>query len=49
MHEGTGPFGHGGTISANNRRDLGDDSPGAVFGVWLMCDEMADMSNHQST
>ena len=26
---------YGGSISASNRRELGEDSPGAVFGVWL--------------
>jgi C4-dicarboxylate-specific signal transduction histidine kinase len=26
---------YGGSISANNRRDLGEESVGAVFGVWL--------------
>ena len=29
---------YGGTIRAANRRDCGEDSSGAVFGVWLPCD-----------
>jgi len=27
---------YGGSISAHNRRELGEDAEGAVFGVWLM-------------
>jgi signal transduction histidine kinase len=33
---------YGGSISAHNRRELGEDSNGAVFGVWLLCEGMAD-------
>lgn len=30
---------YGGSISAHNRRDLGEDAPGAVFGVWLLSED----------
>lgn len=30
---------YGGSISASNRQDLDEDAPGAVFGVWLLCEE----------
>ena len=30
---------YGGSISACNRRDLGEDAPGAVFSVWLLCED----------
>ena len=29
---------YGGTLSASNRADLGEDTAGAVFGVWLPCE-----------
>lgn len=34
---------YGGSIRANNRRDLGEDSPGAVFGVNLFCEEATNV------
>ena len=37
---------YGGTIHATNRQDAGEDSAGAVFGVWLPCEESV-ASPHQ--
>ena len=33
---------YGGSIRAGNRRDRGDDSPGAVFAVDLLCEAVTD-------
>ena len=30
---------YGGAIAAANRRDAGEDSAGAVFGIWLPCED----------
>jgi signal transduction histidine kinase len=35
---------YGGTIHASNRRAAGDDSAGAVFGVWLPCEQPTAVS-----
>ena len=32
---------YGGSISAGNRSEMGEDASGAVFGVWLRCDGAA--------
>lgn len=33
---------YGGSISAGNLGNLGEDASGAVFGIWLPCEELAD-------
>ena len=33
---------YGGSIRADNRRDQGKNSTGAVFGVWLRCDDIVE-------
>jgi len=38
---------YGGSIRAANRRDIGENAPGAVFGVWLLCEVPAESSATQ--
>ncbi len=33
---------YGGSIRADNRRDQGENTTGAVFGVWLLCDDTVE-------
>ena len=37
---------YSGTIHATNRRDTGEDSSGAVFGIWLLCDASAAFTSN---
>ena len=37
---------YGGNINAHNRRESGEDLDGAVFGVWLRCEDADEAASH---
>jgi two-component system NtrC family sensor kinase len=40
---------YGGTITASNRREHGEDAPGAVFSLWLLCEPQAPEDRSSTT